>query len=173
MATQPKQQLDEPGFFPPAFNPHPVTSSSDRLFGLGIALLDFTLIIFSGVVVLYQYSLSLPATAHGKSWSLADPLWQRHVGVFLVFALLTVLLINSRGLHVVIERRSAVDEALSLLQAVISAAVLLTALLYLDKATDVSRLIVACTAMVAFVTSFGWRLAKRKIVHRQMVSGYG
>jgi exopolysaccharide biosynthesis polyprenyl glycosylphosphotransferase len=171
MATQPSQQINEPGFYSPAYNPHPVTFSSDRMFGLGIAVLDLVLIFLSGVVVLYMYSAALPAST--MSWSLADPMCQRHLGVFLVFSVLTVLLVNSRGLNVVIERRSAVDEALSLLQAVVFAAVLLTALLYFGKATDVSRLIVACTAMVSFVSLFSWRLAKRRIVHRQMVSGYG
>jgi exopolysaccharide biosynthesis polyprenyl glycosylphosphotransferase len=173
MATQPRQQLDEPGFFPSAYNPHLVTSSSDRLFGLGIAFLDLLLIVLSGVVVLYEYYLALPASEHTKSWFFAEPMCQRHLGVFLVFAVLTVLSINSRGLHKVIERRSALDEALSLLQAVVFAAVLLTALLYVSKATDVSRLIVGSTAMVAFVALLSWRLAKRKVVHRQMVSGYG
>jgi exopolysaccharide biosynthesis polyprenyl glycosylphosphotransferase len=171
MASQPKQQLNEPGLFPLAYNPRPVKFSSERLFGLGIAFLDLSLILLSGVVVLYAYSLALPTNK--MSWSLADPMCERHLGVFLVFAVLTVLLINSRGLNAIIERRSAVDEALSLLQAVVFAAVLLTALLYFGQATDVSRIIVACTSMVSFVSLFSWRLAKRKVVHRQMVSGYG
>jgi exopolysaccharide biosynthesis polyprenyl glycosylphosphotransferase len=167
MATRPRLDVDEIDSILQFEHPH-ASTPPDRLFGAGIAMVDALVIIGSGLAVLSVRFGAAPPFVPSS-----DPAWQHHFGVLLVFAVLAVLMSNAHGLYEVMQRRSALDEAMCLLRSIVLAALFLTAFLYFERATQVSRLVVGCIAVVGFCNVLAWRLVKRNLVHRQMISGYG
>jgi exopolysaccharide biosynthesis polyprenyl glycosylphosphotransferase len=170
MPTRPTPNPFEPSVIS-HFERSRASTSPDRFFAFGIAVVDALVILSSGLIVLYIRFAGELASQSSSFWS--DPGYDHHLGVLLVFTVLTVLMSNTHGLYEVVQRRSAVDEAVCLVQSTAIAALLLTALLYFAKATQVSRLTVGCTAVLALLALLIWRLVKRNIVYRQMIRGYG
>ena len=173
METLAKPRLDDLGSISLPRSSHVSVPAYERFFGVGIALVDAIVIFFSGVVVLYLRFAGQMAGSSLLSNCWSNPDYRRYLAVFVIFAVLTILASNSYRLYEVVQRRSILDEGLSLLQAIAVASVLLTTLLYFAKASQVSRPIVGFTGFVAFWMLLCWRAIKRDLVRRQMVDGYG
>jgi exopolysaccharide biosynthesis polyprenyl glycosylphosphotransferase len=92
--------------------------------------------------------------------------------VFLfVYATLTVLLCESYGLYRTVRTRSSLAEVFAVFRAVLMASLLLTAAIYLAKATIISRFVIALTGLLNFIVLTAWRLWKRAIINSRIQNG--
>ena len=141
------------------------------------AVLDFILVIASGVIMFYLRFYAGAGSGQASFWD--DPTLKFHCAIFVAFGIL-VMLVNSSGrLYPAIERRSPVLEGFALLRAYVLATVIFILFLYLAKVPTpwgsdrVSRVLIVATGALAFVFSLAVRLVKRRVMSTTGMARFG
>jgi len=97
-----------------------------------------------------------------------------HYSAFLLlYAVVILLFCQSQDLYRTVRTRTAMDESLAVVKAVVFATLLLSAFVYLSGVRIVSRLVVGYAGALNVMTFIAWRLWKRRIILQRASKGIG
>ena len=147
-----------------------------RVIQTGYVLTDLFFIFLNGFAVFYFRFVPnwLPDLLRGERPRIPDlMIGDEYLGFLLLFGALIVLFCHSQDLYRTVRTRSALDESLAVVTAVIAATILLTASIYLSNIKVISRLVVGGSAVLNIATLAAWRLWRRQIVEGHVAAGRG
>ena len=139
-------------------------------------MIDFALVALGGVAAFWlRFGIGKP---FGPEISLPGHfshhlLAQMYPGFLLLYAALIALACMSQDLYRTAREQSAVQESCLVCKAVLLATGLLVLFIFTSGTTEISRVVVAGSALVNAGSLAGWRYAKRRRVLRRVARGEG
>jgi exopolysaccharide biosynthesis polyprenyl glycosylphosphotransferase len=94
-----------------------------------------------------------------------------YLGFLILYTVLVTIFCQNQGLYDAWRAVGPLDESFSIARAVALASLLLVAFIYLSGDKSISRLVVGLCAVLNAAALAAWRLAKRKVVTKQVASG--
>lgn len=153
-----------------------VRQISGRWIRISYALVDLLLVCIDGFIALSLrfFGNSVKDILHWHRAIAETGLPVGHYAAFLLlYAVVILLFCQSQDLYRTVRTRTAMDESLAVVKAVVFATLLLSAFVYLSGVKIVSRLVVGYAGALNVMTFIAWRLWKRRIILQRASKGIG
>lgn len=139
------------------------------------ALIDLFLVCANGAIAFsLRFAGGSPGSILPRSGGHAVGYPATHYAAFLMlYAAVILLFCQSQDLYRTVRTRTATQETLAVLKAVLFATLLLSAFIYFSGIHTVSRLVVGYAGVLNFVTFVSWRLWKRRVIVQRAIRGIG